>query len=132
MKAYIRVSPWPVSLDVNHIFVDRAALEQTPYCLMCGLESAGLKRVNLMTYVSDPKKVVADVAPILTRYPSVTFTIAQSVEPPSVLPVYDSYWSDGFTVFYQDMHGLDGALKPHANYAGLVIESMQYLEIIKP
>jgi hypothetical protein len=132
MKAYIRASPWPVSLDVNHIFVDRAALKKTPYCLLCGLEHVGLKRVNLMTYVSDQREVVTDVAPILARYPSVAFTIAQSVEPPSVLPVYDSYWSDGFAVFYRDMRRLDGALKPRKNYAGLTIESMQYLEIIKP
>ena len=52
----------------------------------------GVKRVNLMTYVSDPAKVAADVEPILAAYPSIAFTISQSVEAPPVLPAWDSYW----------------------------------------
>ena len=132
MHAYVGASRWPVSIDVNHIYVDDAAVKKYSYCLMCGLQSAGVKRVNLMTYVSDPKTVVADVAPILAKYPAVAFTISQSVEPPSVLPVWDSYWSDGFAVFYKDMQRLDAALAPYGNYAGITIESLYYLERIKP
>jgi hypothetical protein len=132
MHAYEGASQWPVSIDVNHFYVDAAAVKQYSYCLMCGLESAGVKRVNLMTYVSDPKTVVADVAPILARYPSVTFTISQSVEAKSVLPVWDSYWSDGFVVFYKDMQWLNAELAAHANYSGITIESLYYLERIKP
>ncbi|HTA38852.1 MAG TPA: hypothetical protein VK760_07245, partial [Candidatus Acidoferrales bacterium] len=132
MHAYIASSSWPVSMDVNHIYVDGAAVKKYRYCLMCSLERAGLKRANLMTYVSDPKTVVADVAPILARYPGVAFTISQSVEPPSVLPVWDSYWDDGFAAFYADMQQLDAALAPHGNYAGITIESLYYLERIKP
>jgi hypothetical protein len=131
MRAYIGASPWPVSLDVNHFYVDPEAGHDYTYCLMCGLERAGLKRVNLMTYVSNPRTVVADVAPILARYPSVTFAIGQSVEPPSVLPPSDSYWGDGFTAFYRDMQRLDASLAAHANYGGIVIESMYYLERMK-
>jgi hypothetical protein len=99
---------------------------------MCGLRTAGVKRANLMTYVSDPKTVVADVVPILAKYPSVSFTISQSVEDTSVLPVWDSYWSDGFATFYKDMQKLDAALAPRSNYAGITIESLYYLERIKP
>jgi hypothetical protein len=132
MHAYEGASEWPVSIDVNHIYVDDAAVKKYSYCLMCGLESAGVKRVNLMTYVSDPKTVAADVGPILAEYPSVAFTISQSVEPPSVLPVWDSYWSDGFTLFYKDMQRLDAELAPRGNYAGITIESLHYLERIKP
>jgi len=131
MHAYIEASPWPVSIDVNHIYVDAAAVREYGYCLMCALQRAGLKHANLMTYVSDPKKVIADVAPILARYPSVDFTIAQSVENRSVLPVWDSYWSDGFDVFYRDMQQLDAALKTAKNYTGLTIESLYYLERMK-
>jgi hypothetical protein len=119
-------------MDVNHIYVDATAVKKYNYCLMCSLERAGLKRVNLMTYVSDPKIVAADVAPILARYPGVAFTISQSVEPQSVLPVWDSYWGDGFVKFYKDMRQLDAALAPRANYAGITIESLYYLERIKP
>jgi hypothetical protein len=132
MHAYISVSRWPVSIDVNHIYVDDAAVKRYGYCLMCQLQHAGLKRANLMTYVSDPKSVVADVAPTLAQYPDVSFRISQSVEAPSVLPVWDSYWSDGFAVFYRDMHRLDASLASRANYAGITIESMYYLERMKP
>jgi hypothetical protein len=132
MHAYVEASPWPVSLDVNHIYVDASELRQVPYCLMCGLQRAGLRRVNLMTYISDPHEVVAAVVPILKRYPAVTFTISQSVEPPSVLPVYDSYWSDGFARFYRDMQTLDARLAPVKNYDGITIEWLQYLERMKP
>jgi hypothetical protein len=132
MHAYVAASPWPVSIDVNHIYVDDDAIKQYAYCLMCGLAKAGVKHVNLMTYVSDPLKVVDDVAPILARYPSVTFTISQSVEGLSVLPWYDSYWSVGFAQFHRDMEDLDAALRPSKNYGGILIESMYYLERMKP
>jgi hypothetical protein len=132
MHAYEGASEWPVSIDVNHIYVDDAAVKKYSYCLMCGLQSAGVKRANLMTYVSDPQIVVADVVPILAKYPSVSFTISQSVEDTSVLPVWDSYWSDGFSVFYKDMQKLDAALAPRSNYSGITIESLYYLERIKP
>jgi len=132
MRVYEAASPWPVSIDVNHIYADAAATKQYGYCLMCGLQSAGVKHVNLMTYVSDPKTVVADVAPILARYPSISFTISQSVEAPPMLPVWDSYWSDGFAKFYASMQTLDASLAPRSNYAGLLIESAYYLERMKP
>jgi hypothetical protein len=132
MRAYEAASRWPLSIDVNHIYVDDAAVKKYSYCLMCGLQTAGVKRANLMTYVSDPKTVVADVAPILAKYPAVSFTISQSVEDTSVLPVWDSYWSDGFAVFYKDMQNLDAALAPHSNYTCITIESLYYLERIKP
>ena len=132
MHAYVGASKWPVSLDVNHIYVDDAAVKKYSYCLMCGLQTAGVKRANLMTYVSDPKTVVVDVAPILAKYPGIAFRISQSVEDTSVLPVWDSYWSVGFAAFYNEMQELDAALAPRANYAGITIESLYYLERIKP
>jgi hypothetical protein len=132
MRVYVRASTWPVSIDVNHIYADAAATKQYGYCLMCGLQRDGVKHVNLMTYVSDPKTVVADVAPILAAYPSIEFTISQSVESTKVLPVWDSYWHDGFATFYADMQTLDATLRPRPNYGGLLIESMYYLERIKP
>ncbi len=49
-----------------------------------------------------------------------------------MLPFWDSYWSVGFSAFYKDMQKLDAALAPRANYAGITIESLYYLERIKP
>ena len=127
MKAYVAASPWRVTLDLNYYFVNDLA-PRAAYCLMCGLQAAGLKHVDLMTYVGNPKTVESFVQPVLRRYPWMAFTIGQSVEPPSVLPPGDSYWGDGFTEFYADMNELDAKLRSQSNYDGLVIESMQYLE----
>lgn len=128
MKQYVAKSSWPVTLDANWIYMNNGNRFNGGYCYPCGLELAGVKRVALMVYISNPKTVYAVSAPILKRYPSFTFTIAQSVEPPGVLPKQDSYWHDGFAAFYADMQKLDAALQTQANYAGLDVESLQYLE----
>jgi hypothetical protein len=130
MKQYVAKSSWPVALDANWIYMNNGNKFNGGYCYPCGLESAGVKRIALLVYISDAKTVYAVSAPILKRYPSFTFTIAQSVEPPSVLPKQDSYWHDGFAAFYTDMQRLDAKLRTQANYAGLDVESLQYLETI--
>lgn len=128
MKQYVSKSSWPVTLDANWIYMNDGNKFNGGYCYPCGLESAGVKRIALLVYISDPKTVYAVSAPILKRYPGFTFTIGQSVEPPSVLPKQDSYWHDGFTAFSADMHRLEAKMRPRANYAGLDVESLQYLE----
>jgi hypothetical protein len=128
MKQYVAKSAWPVTLDANWIYMNNGDKFNGGYCYPCGLESARVKRIALLVYISDPKTVYAVSAPILKRYPSFTFTIGQSVEPPSVLPKQDSYWHDGFAAFYADVQRLDTKLRTRANYAGLDVESLQYLE----
>jgi hypothetical protein len=132
MRAYVAASPWPVTLDVNWIYVGNVHGLDDGYCLMCGLRTTGLRHIDLMTYISDPATVVAKDRPLLQKYPWMTFTIAQSVEPRTVLPPGDSYWGDGFARFYADMQTLDATLKPTKNYSGIVIEWLKYLETIKP
>lgn len=131
MRAYISASQWPVTLDANYIYMRDATLTGG-YCLPCGLQKAGLLHVDLMTYISDPATVAAVDGPILTAYPKLTFAIAQSVEPPAIVPPRDSYWSDGFTRFYTQMQRLDGKFRGYANYRGIAIQSLQYLELMKP
>lgn len=128
MKQYVAKSSWPVTLDANWIYMNNGNKFNGGYCYPCGLESAGVKHIALLVYIADPKTVYAVSAPILNRYPGFTFTIGQSVEPPSVLPKQDSYWHDGFAAFYAGMQSLDARMQSRANYAGLDIESLQYLE----
>jgi len=128
MKQYVAVSPWPVTLDANWIYMNNGNKFNDGYCYPCGLQTAGVKRIALLVYISDPKTVYAVSAPILKRYPSFSFTIGQSVEPPSVLPKQDSYWHDGFSAFYTDVQRLDAKLHARTNYAGLDVQSLQYLE----
>lgn len=128
MKQYVAKSPWPVTLDANWIYVNDGNKLTGGYCYPCGLESAGVKRIALLVYISNPKTVYAVSAPILKRYPTFTFTLGQSVEPPSVLPKRDSYWHDGLAAFLADMQRFDARMRTHRNYAGLDVESLEYLE----
>ena len=128
MKRYVAVSPWPVTLDANWIYMNDGNTFNGGYCYPCGLEAAGVKRIALMVYISDPKTVYAISSPILKRYSSFTFTIGQSVEPPSVLPKRDSYWHDGSTAFFGQMQKLDANMRARTNYAGVDVQSLQYLE----
>ncbi len=130
MRAYVAASPWPVTLDLNWFYAGGAG--DRGYCLTCGLQSAGVRRIALMTYIADPKTVQHVDFPILARYPAIAFSIAQSVEPPAVVPPHDSYWSDGFARFYAAMGDLDARFATRKNYAGIAVESMQYLETMKP
>lgn len=128
MTRYVAASSWPVTLDANWIYMNDGNKFNGGVCYPCGLEAAGVKRIALLVYISDPKTVYAVSAPILKRYSNFTFSVAQSVEPPSVLPKQDSYWHDGFAAFYADMEKLDPKFHALANYSGLTIESLQYLE----
>ena len=128
MAKYVAASPWPVTLDANWIYVNDGNGFNGGYCLPCGLENAKLKRIALLVYIADPHTVYDVASPILKRYPAFTFTVAQSVEPPSVLPKRDSYWHDGFASFYADMRRLDAAMRVRSNYAGLDVEWLKYLE----
>lgn len=128
MKQYLAVSAWPVTLDANWIYMNDGNKFNGGYCFPCGLQTAGVKRIALLVYISNPKTVYDVSAPILKRYPAFTFTLGQSVEPPGVLPKQDSYWHDGFGAFYNDMRKLDAKMRVRANYAGIDVESLQYLE----
>ena len=132
MKRYVASSPWPVTLDVNWIYMNQGTARTGGYCLPCGLAAAKLQRIALMIYISDPKTVAKIAVPQMRRYNMFTYAIAQSVEPPSVLPPTDSYWSDGFAKFYRDMQQLDAAMRSAPNYSGLDIQSLPYLETMPP
>lgn len=133
MKRYVAASPWPVTLDANWIYVNKGNKTTGGYCLPCGLaQQSHLRNIALMTYIADPKTVLAVDGPILDGFPDFAFSISQSVEPPAVLPPHDSYWGDGFKVFLADMQRLDGLLRAKKNYAGITIESWQYLETMPP
>lgn len=128
MKQYVAKSSWPITLDANWIYMNDGNKFNGGYCYPCGLQSAGVKHIALMVYISNPKTVYEVSSPILKRYPRLSFTVAQSVEPPSVLPKQDSYWHDGFTAFYADMSKLDAKLQTISNYTGLDVQSLRYLE----
>jgi len=130
MRAYVAYSPWPVTLDINDFYAGGKAAGG--YCVMCELRDGGLRRVDLMTYVADPPAVERIDRPIVSAYPSIRFQTAQSVEPPSVIPARDSYWSWGYARFYRAMRRLSVLTGAQPNAGGIVVESLQYLESMKP
>ncbi|MBV8491320.1 MAG: hypothetical protein JO199_12390 [Candidatus Eremiobacteraeota bacterium] len=133
MHAYVTASPWqPVALDLDYYYAN-GALGVKGYCLVCHLQSAGVRSIALMTYIRGPQIVASDVTPLLVQYPKIGFTIAQDVDPYPAYP-QDSYWSLGFSKFYDDMQSLNARLTQArlGNYQGIVIQSFHSLVRMKP
>ncbi len=101
----------------------RDASPDAAICLLCELEKAGASEVTLMIYSSKPEAVAARALPILKAHPRLRFSIAQSVEPASVLGKDESYASVGRRKFRQQMQQLDAQMKTQGNYAGLAVQA---------
>lgn len=101
----------------------RDAAPDAVTCLLCKLEKAGVSEVTLMIYSSKPESVAARALPILKANPRLRFSIAQSVEPASVLSKEESYASSGRQKFQQQMQQLDAQLQTQRNYAGIAVQA---------
>lgn len=129
MRAYGAASPWPVALDLNDAYAAHAGQR----CFVCRLAAVGVRRVVLMTYIADPATVARIDRPILAATPTVAFAIAQDVEPPAVVgSPNDTYWRAGLRRFRAAMTQLDARMRAAPNYTGIVVQSMQYLEAMRP
>lgn len=103
----------------------RDAKPDAPVCLLCLLRDAGVSEVTLMIYSSNPASVAERVLPILKAYPTVKFSVAQSVEPASVLSAEESHASVGKAQFWKEMQQLNAALASQANFAGIAVQSWE-------
>lgn len=101
----------------------RDATPDAVTCLLCKLEKAGVSEVTLMIYSSKPESVAARALPILKANPRLRFSIAQSVEPASVLSKEESYAGSGRQKFQQQMQQLDAQLQTQSNYAGIAVQA---------
>jgi outer membrane protein TolC len=78
VQAVSRLTSLPVELDLH----PRYLIENTDdFCLGCGLQNLRNVSVTLMIYINNPEKVAARAETIMTRFPKIPISIAQSVEP---------------------------------------------------
>lgn len=100
----------------------RDAMPDAPVCLLCMLRDAGISEVTLMVYSSNPAAVAERVRPIFKAYPTLHFSVAQSVEPASVLSAAESHASLGKKQFQKNMQQLNAALLAQPNYVGIAVQ----------
>ena len=78
VQAVSRITPLPVEVDLHPRYLDAVA---NNFCLGCGLENLNCVSVTLMVYVKNPRRVAEIIQPIMEKFPKLTFSVAQSVEP---------------------------------------------------
>ncbi|MDQ8036402.1 MAG: hypothetical protein REI12_03205 [Pedobacter sp.] len=100
----------------------RDAMPDAPVCLLCMLRDAGVSEVTLMVYSSNPAAVAERVRPIFKAYPTLNFSVAQSVEPASVLSAAESHAALGKKQFQKNMQQLNAALLAQPNYVGIAVQ----------
>ncbi|HEX6592136.1 MAG TPA: hypothetical protein VF050_09060 [Moraxellaceae bacterium] len=109
----------------------RDARADAPVCLLCLLRDAGVSEVTLMVYSSNPVAVAERVLPVLKAYPRLKFSVAQSVEPASVLSAQESYAAQGRARFLKSMQQLNAALSTQPNFSGIAVQSWEDYQRMK-
>ncbi len=78
VQAVSRLTSLPIELDLHPRYLSE---NFDGFCLGCGLQNLDNIAVTLMVYINDPEKVAKRVENIMTRFPDMPFSVAQSVEP---------------------------------------------------
>lgn len=82
-----------------------------------------------MIYASNPGRVAQIAGPILARFPELTFSVAQSVEP--ILLPEESYFTQSKGRFLEQMRSLRTALG-FDNFRSVLIQSWEDYCEMKP
>ena len=69
-------SPWPIGISIHPRDLD-VPVDGTPFGILLGRLRVS---PTLMIYVSNPERAIAIAAPLLQRYPDLTFRVAVSLE----------------------------------------------------
>jgi len=127
LQSVKRVSPWPVGLSIHPRYLEP---QKNQLCLGCALSNLEINETILMIYVANPVRVAQLALPILSRFPKLSFSIAQSVEP--ILPVEESYARQSRKQFQTRMKELGTAMVPAANFTTIAIQSWEDFLKLKP
>jgi hypothetical protein len=120
-----QISPWPVALTLNYKYINQRVGDQS---LARCLEKAGINEITLMIYNNDPQHVITIAAPLLEAHPALKFSIAQSVEDPSLvdgLARDETYFENGTFEFQRRMNELSAGLT-YANFNGIIVQDWMY------
>jgi hypothetical protein len=112
-----RISPWPVGLSIHPRYLED---DRTDICLGCALTNIGLDELTLMVYITRPQRVSRIVRSIQARFPELSVSVAQSVEP--ILNADESYAGKGRSNFIRQMEVLAEELAG-GNFKGILIQS---------
>jgi hypothetical protein len=126
IEAVKSVSRLPVGLSIHYRYLQS---DESVGCLGCRFEKLGLDEITLMIYISDSKRVLEIAQSILTRFPRLKFSIAQSVEP--ILTTSESYFSQSRASFLTQMDTLRSKID-HNNFVSIFIQDWQALSEMKP
>lgn len=121
-------SPWPVSLSLHPRYLEAQA-DGRPFAAL--LEKIAPEYVALMIYLGDPQKTAARAMPLLAGRPGLEFRIAQSVEPPGVLPSALSYADRSREELMKELARLEEALAGAPNFTGALIQNFSYFQGMK-
>lgn len=127
LQSVKKVSPWPVGLSIHPRYLDP---HKNQLCLGCALSNLEINEAILMIYVANPVRVAQLALPILSRFPEISFSIAQSVE--SILSIEESYATRGRKQFQTRMRELRAAMVPAANFTTIAIQSWEDFLRLKP
>ena len=124
VDAVKRATTLPVSLSIHYRYFQEPS---TGTLLASSFDETTLDEIILMIYIADPKRVAAIAGSILERYPRLTFSVAQSVEP--ILSPAESNFRLTRENFLLKLASLSGQLK-HPNFGSLVVQDWQsFLEM---
>lgn len=127
LQAVTEISPWPVGLSLHPRYLDT---QKNGLCLGCALSNLKINEILLMIYVSNPKRVAELGLPIMERFPNISFSIAQSVEP--ILSKVESYATQGRKKFKTQMEKLREFLRPMDNFSTIAIQSWTDYNRLRP
>jgi outer membrane protein TolC len=126
LRAVKAVTRLPIGLSIHYRYL--LDLSQG-LCLGCAFKEIGMDEIALMIYVSNPERVAQIAGPIIRRFPELTFSIAQSVEP--ILPPEQSYHAQSRDRFLSQMGDLQAALD-FKNVRSILIQSWENYNEMRP
>lgn len=118
-------SKMKISLTIHPRYFDESV---TGICFGCELEKIKINEAVLMIYSSDIKKVSEKAKKIIRAYPSLKFSIAQSVE--KEIPYSESHSEKSRRALHEDMKKLYDSIGT-VNFNSIIIQSFKHLKEMK-
>ena len=108
----------PIGLSLNYQVASTSLLNN--------LYKAGLNEAVIMIYSINANRIEQVVTPIIKSNPRLLFSVAQSIEPTTVLPASETYSSVGETTAVTDWSNLYQYFSKFPNFKNIIVQSFEY------
>jgi|GEM_PF-6146173 len=108
----------PIGLSLNY-------KEAKDSKLLDNLYKAGLSEVVIMFYTTNTDRIKQIITPIIKAHPELSFSIAQSIEPTTVLPKDETYVSIGKEGALKSWVKLYQYFSKFTNFRGIIVQSLK-------